>query len=83
MEIWVLRAPTPQHRESTQRHRPTPRRGMPRQGEAEVPKLYPSGTPRHSKAMPQRRPMIYIAVLRRGVATVHKGQKFWIFVAKV
>ena len=62
--------------------RPTPRHGMPRQGKAEVPKWHPSGTPRHIKAMPRRRPMIYIAVLCRGVAIVHKGQNFGFFFRK-
>ena len=34
-------APTSQRMEPTPRHRPKPRRGIPRHGEAEVPKMAP------------------------------------------
>ena len=58
-KIWAYRAPTPQRREPTPRHRPTPRIGIPCLGEAEVPKLHPSGrrrpTPRR-RPKPRRRP---------------------------
>ena len=56
-KILAFRAPTPQRREPTPQRRPTKRRGMPRCGEAEVPKWHPSGTPLRSKAMLRRRPM--------------------------
>ena len=52
-KIWAKRASTPRCREPRPRHRPTPQRGMPRRGEAEVPKWHPSGTPR-------RRPMLQL-----------------------
>ena len=41
---------TSQCRESKPRRRPTPRRGMPRCGEIEVPKSHPSGMTRRSIA---------------------------------
>ena len=55
-KIWAHWAPTPQRREPTPRRRPTPQRGMPRHGEAEVPKWHPSGTPRRRKVTSRRRP---------------------------
>ena len=48
LEIQAYRAPTPQRREPMPRRRTMPRRGMPHRGEAEVPKLHPSGTLRRS-----------------------------------
>ena len=43
LEIWAYQAPTPQCREPKPRRRPTPKHGMPRRGEAEVPKRAPLG----------------------------------------
>ena len=41
--IWEFWAPTSQRREPKLQHSPTPKRGMPRRGEAEVPKRAPLG----------------------------------------
>ena len=83
LEIWAYRAPTPQRREPTLRCRPTPRCGMPRRGESEVPKWHPSGMPRRRKVTPQRRPTPQRsnATLRRSYCS--QRAKFCIFFLKV
>ena len=70
--IWAFWAPMPQHREPTPRHSLTPHRGMPRRGEAEVPKRAPGPRVCHDVALLR----YSVAILCCDVDTVHSEKIF-------